>query len=426
MMKSTQDTFAIYQVKEGSGTRDIRSMPLDELKAAGRSVKFENYDHVYTGTLEPEAPTRPTLRDIYRQFSTDHPEDFTGRSMSISDVVVIRQDGTLAAYYADSRYMDGFAEVHEFFGAPYLYHSTQRPIDIGTFPKFSNEPVNIENYGTPTYVESGSVKAWGTLTYTMPLTQKQISDYELRAASGNPDNTRQAPGQLEAQIQVIGKYEKAHRVPETRRLTWWYPDFGVFVKNDGVTHEKIAAHYRKIMEVKARTAQKKAEKGAQKMWVLLAEPNEYAREVEIERSLKAEQAAVGGRIAVIEAIDDPVVYIYNDDGKTQGLELNRAIYDRQGNVIDIIAGNFLVCGVNDGDFISLSPELMEKYKGLFLEPEIFTKQNGKFTAIKIPAPETEVKKSFAEQMREATEQAAEGNAARPQTDPTERSETDRG
>lgn len=181
----SKDTFSIYQLKEGPETRNFRFEPLDCLKAAGLAVKCENYEHVYTGKLYPgEEPAIETLAALYAKFNIAHPEDFTGRSLSISDVVVLRCDEQAAAYYVDRL---GFQEVPEFLEGPYRYYSTQRPIDIGTFPKFGNQPIQIENYDSRKWVEGGAFRAWGVLTYATPLTQKQMDDYELRAAPGNLD-----------------------------------------------------------------------------------------------------------------------------------------------------------------------------------------------------------------------------------------------
>lgn len=229
----TKDTFSIYQVKEGLETRDFRFEPLERIKAAGLAVKCENYKHVYTGELYPgEEPAIETLEALYTKFNIAHPEDFTGRSLSLSDIVVLRCDGRATAYYVD-RF--GFQEVPEFLAGPYRYYSTQRPIDIGTFPKIGNEPIQIENYDSRKSVEGGAFRAWGVLTYTTPLLQKQMDDYELRAAPGNPDQMRLAPEQLEARLQVVGKWEQSKRIPDVNRLTWWYSDFGAFVKKDFVT-----------------------------------------------------------------------------------------------------------------------------------------------------------------------------------------------
>ena len=90
-----------------------------------------------------------------------------------------------------------------------------------------------------------------------------------------------------------------------------------------------------------------------------------------------------------------------------GLDTNRTIHDKNGNTIDIIKGDFFVCGVKDDEFISLSPELMEKYKTLFYEPKALIMENGKTIADVTP-----LKKTIAEQMKKGAEQAAEYNAAR--------------
>lgn len=68
----------------------------------------------------------------------------------------------------------------------YNYFSTQRPVDIGTFPKTANGPLSFVNFDERMKVEDGSFRAWGILTYSAPLTEKQVDDYELRAASTNP------------------------------------------------------------------------------------------------------------------------------------------------------------------------------------------------------------------------------------------------
>ena len=75
----------------------------------------------------------------------------------------------------------------------YRYYSTQRPVDIGTYPKPpDNQPLSIVNYDDDRRrpVADGSLMAWGELTYAKPLTEKQMEDYELKPAPGNPDRVR--------------------------------------------------------------------------------------------------------------------------------------------------------------------------------------------------------------------------------------------
>ena len=142
----------------------------------------------------------------------------------------------------------------------YKYYSTQRPVDIGTFPKTESGPAEIVNFNKRESVENGRFQAWGYLLYTAPLTEKQTDDYELRAAPGNPDQLRLSPEQLEQQLQTVGKWEQAKRMPDVKRLTWWYPDFGSFVKKEFVTDAELSGRYKKVMESKSRVARKSDEK----------------------------------------------------------------------------------------------------------------------------------------------------------------------
>ena len=102
-----QDSFSIYQIKSGDETRDYRFEPYDRLQAMGRSVNRANYDLVYTAPLDGTT----TLEDIYRTFNIEHPADFKGHSLSVSDVVVLHQGGKDTAHYCDSF---GFQQVREF------------------------------------------------------------------------------------------------------------------------------------------------------------------------------------------------------------------------------------------------------------------------------------------------------------------------
>ena len=90
----------------------------------------------------------------------------------------------------------------------YKYYSTQRPVDIGTFPKPPrNVPDEIVNYDQRVPVENGSFLAWGHLTYTRPLTKRQASDYELRPAPDNPDR----PRSIREQMKTAAKQAEADR-----------------------------------------------------------------------------------------------------------------------------------------------------------------------------------------------------------------------
>ena len=97
----------IYQLRNEDSTRDYRFEPYDRLQAAGRTVDKANYTEVYAAPLAAGT----TLEDIYRTFNVDHPADFKGHSLSVSDVVVLHQNGQNTAHYCDSV---GFQQVPEF------------------------------------------------------------------------------------------------------------------------------------------------------------------------------------------------------------------------------------------------------------------------------------------------------------------------
>ena len=116
--KADKDTFSIYQLKQGDETRDFRFEPYNRLQAAGNVVDKANYELVYSAELTPGT----SLEDIYTRFNIDHPKDFKGHSLSVSDVVVLHQNGQDAAHYVDSF---GYKEVPEF-----LQEQTQQPEKI--------------------------------------------------------------------------------------------------------------------------------------------------------------------------------------------------------------------------------------------------------------------------------------------------------
>ena len=102
-----EDRFSIYQLKGGDETLDYRFEPLDAIRRNGLSVDSANYELVYTAPLTE----RDNLESIYTRFNIDRPADFHGHSLSVSDIVVLHQDGKDTAHYCD-RY--GFSQVPEF------------------------------------------------------------------------------------------------------------------------------------------------------------------------------------------------------------------------------------------------------------------------------------------------------------------------
>ncbi|MDL2294301.1 DUF3846 domain-containing protein [Ruminococcaceae bacterium OttesenSCG-928-D13] len=101
-----EKTYRIYQLKPGDEYRGLRFTGLDGLKGAGQNIDPQNYRFVYSGALHGR-----NLEELYQQFNLEHPSDFRGHSLSVSDVVVISDGKSETAYFCDSM---GFAKLDGF------------------------------------------------------------------------------------------------------------------------------------------------------------------------------------------------------------------------------------------------------------------------------------------------------------------------
>ncbi len=97
LIKNDVDMFGIYQLKHGEQTRDYLFERLDRIRARGMSVDRANYKPVYVAPLR----AGETLGSIYETFNINRPADFTGHSLSVSDIVVLQKRGEATAYYVD-------------------------------------------------------------------------------------------------------------------------------------------------------------------------------------------------------------------------------------------------------------------------------------------------------------------------------------
>lgn len=107
LLYGEQDRFGIYQLKEGEELHYHRFEGLERLKSHGLQVEKKNYELLYTAPLQEGQ----TLDDIFEQFNLFRPEDFTGHSLSVSDIVLLHKDGVNTAQYVDSF---GFQEIPDF------------------------------------------------------------------------------------------------------------------------------------------------------------------------------------------------------------------------------------------------------------------------------------------------------------------------
>ena len=184
-----RDTFSIYQLKSGNETLDYRFEPLDAIRNNGLSVKPENYEQVYTAPLTE----KDSLESIYTRFNIDRPADFKGHSLSVSDIVVLHQDGKDTAHYCD-RF--GFSQVPEFLQPERAAEvtiptpdqmATQERINTprGSFcvTNMTREQMEVAGYGVHHQSDDGKCLIMGNGTRAFAvLAEQPEKDNPLRTA----------------------------------------------------------------------------------------------------------------------------------------------------------------------------------------------------------------------------------------------------
>lgn len=105
------NAFVIYQLRNADDTAELRFMGTEYLQSKGLEVDRANYIPVYTGALDNNGDEQDKLNSIYAKFNIDRPRDFVGHSLSVSDIVALRQSGVVSCHYVDSW---GFKEVPTF------------------------------------------------------------------------------------------------------------------------------------------------------------------------------------------------------------------------------------------------------------------------------------------------------------------------
>ena len=173
-------SFSIYQLKGGNETLDYRFEPLDSIHRNGLSVKPENYELVYEAPLT----TKDNLESIYTRFNVDRPADFTGHSLSVSDIVVLHQDGKDTAHYCDRA---GFSEVPEFLQPAQksreITERIQTPRGSFYLCGMTREQMEADGYGFHHASEDGKylIMANGTQAYAVRADAPE-KDNPLRTA----------------------------------------------------------------------------------------------------------------------------------------------------------------------------------------------------------------------------------------------------
>ena len=122
-LESPGDSYAIYQLKHTLETRDLRFASMNQVLLAGKTIDREKYELLYIGDLPGKEGQKPgeVLEEIYARFNFMKPEFFTGHSLSMSDIVGLKQNGRITFHYVDSF---GFPEVKDFL-PDNLLHSAE-------------------------------------------------------------------------------------------------------------------------------------------------------------------------------------------------------------------------------------------------------------------------------------------------------------
>ena len=110
-LENPQDAFLIYQIRRGGELDAYRFMNYDYLQSKGVTPERGGYDAIYTGGLADYGDNKTNLDMIYQRFNVDHPADFKGHSLSVSDIVALKQNGVVSCHYVDSI---GFRELPTF------------------------------------------------------------------------------------------------------------------------------------------------------------------------------------------------------------------------------------------------------------------------------------------------------------------------
>ena len=260
-----KDTFSIYQLKRGDETRDLRFEPYDRLQATGHAVDRANYELIYTAPLAPDT----SLEDIYTRFNLDHPADFKGHSLSVSDIVVLHRDGRDTAHYVDSI---GYREVPEFFkeqGRQLTPDELETGETVktprGTFyvTAMSREQMEAAGYGLHHQSEDGKylIMGNGTRAFAIPAEQpekvnplKHIEDtveQNDNAFDGLINNTPQTP--------TAGELEQKAKAGEPISLADYAAAIKAEKERGGAKQEKPSIRAQLRAE-KERAAQKKTVK----------------------------------------------------------------------------------------------------------------------------------------------------------------------
>ena len=253
-----KDTFSIYQLKNSDETRDLRFEPYDRLQATGNVVDKANYELVYSAELTPGT----SLEDIYTRFNIDHPKDFKGHSLSVSDVVVLHQNGQDTAHYVDSF---GYKSVPEF-----LQEQKQLTPDEletgetiktprGTFyvTDMSREQMEAAGYGFHHQSDDGKYLIMGNGTRAFAIAAEQREN-PLKAAEQTTEQNENMIDGIINNTPTVDELEAKVKVEETISLV----DLANAVKADKERSKTAKPEKKPSIRAQLKADKEKAQKKA--------------------------------------------------------------------------------------------------------------------------------------------------------------------
>lgn len=278
---------SIYQIDHDRDENRVKFESFESTLKYQGSDKIDSaiYKKVFDGAVDCK-----NLEEVYTMFNINHPTEFIGNSLSVSDIVEVK---------------GGCSDL------------------VGKI-RFYNSPTLFEEVD---YVDTGKF-------------QKEIKEAQYVGRT----------------IEVIDL--KNTNVPSVENGFYFC---------DNARFEKV--------EFTPPESKKET------MKVVLVKANKKSEIAEIDFSLEGMQKIVGGNMKAMYPYEEEVAVICNEEGKMCGLPLNRAIYSDSNEMLDIIAGNFFICGLGEDDFCSLNDEQLKLFSEKFKLPERFSKMGDDIKAV---------------------------------------------
>ena len=261
LLYGKEDSYGIYQLARGDTTRDLHFEPYDRLQAAGHTVERANYELIYTAPLAPGT----SLEDIYTRFNIDHPKDFKGHSLSVSDIVVLHQNGGNTAHYVDSI---GFQNVPEFLQEkqPQLIpdeHLTGEQIRTprGSFSltSMSIEQMKAAGYGLHHTSDDGKYLIMGNGTRAFAVAAEQPENYLKTAEQTTEQNYNMIDGLIN-NTPTVDELEAKVKAGETISLV----DLAGAIKADKEQGKTAKPEKKPSIRAQLKADKEKAQKKPQK------------------------------------------------------------------------------------------------------------------------------------------------------------------